>query len=213
MTDSAFVDSWVLLAMTDEIVLRVDGAVENCLELRFADLAALPAAHQVADVSRYHPKRQGDGVALEAILAAVRPRAEANYLTVHADRDDFHVSVPLAAVRAEGIVVYHRAGQPSQFRCGRPARRRARGQEGQGPGRRQGQARSIAAIDQHEPRKTRGARGEQRLPQGSEAQVSRFVRGPLCGVCFACAIGQGCVTGSVNNGQRTTDNEPRTADK
>ncbi|MGA2702131.1 MAG: molybdopterin-dependent oxidoreductase [Isosphaeraceae bacterium] len=104
--------------MPDEILLLVDGAVENRLELRFADLAALPASQQVPDVSRFHAKRQGDGVALEAILAQARPRAEANYLTLHADRDDFHVSVPLAAVRAEGIVVYHRAGEPLGIRGG-----------------------------------------------------------------------------------------------
>ena len=31
---------------------------------------------------------------------------EANYATLHADRDDFHVSVPLKEVREQGIVVY-----------------------------------------------------------------------------------------------------------
>jgi len=108
--------------MPDEILLLVDGAVENRLELRFADLAALPASQQVPDVSRFHPKRQGDGVALEAILALARPRAKANYLTLHAGRDDFHVSVPLAAVRAEGIVVYHRAGEPLGIDQGGPIR-------------------------------------------------------------------------------------------
>ena len=108
--------------MTDEILLRVDGAVDNPLDLRFADLAALPASHQVQDVSRFHPKRQGDGVALEAILELVKPRAEANYLTLHADRDDFHVSVPLAAIRAEAIVVYHRAGQLLRLDQGGPIR-------------------------------------------------------------------------------------------
>ena len=30
----------------------------------------------------------------------------ANYLTLHADRDDFHVSVPLEPLRGQGIVVY-----------------------------------------------------------------------------------------------------------
>ncbi len=108
--------------MTEQILLLVDGAVENRLELRFADLAKLPASQQVPDVSRFHPKRQGDGVALEALLAEAKPRAEANYLTLHADRDDFHVSVPLAAVRAEGIVVYHRAGEPLEIEQGGPIR-------------------------------------------------------------------------------------------
>ena len=43
-------------------------------------------------------------------------------MTLHADRDDFHVSVPLAAVRAEGIVVYHRAGRPLEIDQGGPVR-------------------------------------------------------------------------------------------
>jgi DMSO/TMAO reductase YedYZ molybdopterin-dependent catalytic subunit len=108
--------------MGSDIVLIVDGAVEQPMELTVADLAALPAADQVTDVSRFHPKRQGDGVALEAILARARPRAEANYLTLHADRDDFHVSVPLDAARAEGIVVYHRGGKPLGIEQGGPIR-------------------------------------------------------------------------------------------
>ncbi len=85
--------------MADEILLLVDGAVENRLELRYADLAALPVSQQVPDVSRFHPKRQGDGVVLEAILERARPRAEANYLTLHADRDDFHDLRPVAKPR------------------------------------------------------------------------------------------------------------------
>ena len=119
---SPFPSHSVPARMTDQILLIVDGAVVNRLELRFADLAAMPASQQVPDVSRFHPKRQGDGVVLEAILAQARPWAEANYLTLHADRDDFHVSVPLAAVRAEGIVVYHRAGQPLETDQGGPIR-------------------------------------------------------------------------------------------
>jgi DMSO/TMAO reductase YedYZ molybdopterin-dependent catalytic subunit len=108
--------------MSDETVLRVDGAVERPLQMKLADLAALPASEQVQDVSRFHPKRQGDGVKLEAILDRVRPRVEANYLTLHADKDDFHVSVPLAAVRAEGIVVYHSGGAPLGVEQGGPIR-------------------------------------------------------------------------------------------
>ena len=98
--------------MSSPFVLVVDGAVENPTLWMFADLAALPEASQVIDVSRFHAKRRGDGVMLEAILERVRPHALANYLTLHADRDDFHVSVPLEVVRPEGIVVYrHGAGE------------------------------------------------------------------------------------------------------
>lgn len=108
--------------MSDAILLIVDGAVERPLWLRFADLAELPAAAQIPDISRFHPKRQGDGVALEAILEQAGVKDEANYLTLHADRDDFHVSVPLQAVRAEGIVVYHCGGEPLEAEQGGPIR-------------------------------------------------------------------------------------------
>ena len=50
------------------MILTVDGAVERPLRLTFADLEALPEPAQVHDVSRFHPTRKGDGVALDAIL-------------------------------------------------------------------------------------------------------------------------------------------------
>lgn len=87
-------------------MLIVDGAVESPATLSFEELRAFPEECQVIDVTRFQTKRPGDGVTLESILERVRPRPDANYLTLHADRDDFHVSVPLQAVRAEGIVVY-----------------------------------------------------------------------------------------------------------
>ena len=92
--------------MENPMKLKIEGLIETPLELGFDDLAALPEVFQVGDVSRFHPKRKGDGVALEAILERAKLRPEANYLTLHADRDDFHVSIPLDAVRGEAIVVY-----------------------------------------------------------------------------------------------------------
>lgn len=103
-------------------MLRVDGEVESPREFSFAELAALPAADQVPDVSRFHPKRQGDGVTLESLLRVVRPRSQATYLTLHAGADDFHASVPLAAVRGEGIVVYRLASTPLPASSGGPIR-------------------------------------------------------------------------------------------
>jgi DMSO/TMAO reductase YedYZ molybdopterin-dependent catalytic subunit len=105
-----------------EIVLRIDGEVSQPLTLTFDDLAAIPPALQVADVSRYHPKRQGDAVTLEALLAKAQPRPAASYLTVHATADDFHASVPLEAVRGEGLVVYRLAGGPLPVKNGGPIR-------------------------------------------------------------------------------------------
>src|SRR5262249_53062913 len=83
---------------------------------------ALPAADQVLDISRFHPSRKGDGVSLEALLRLAKPTAEANYLTLHAGRDDFHVSVPLQAVRGEAIVVYRLGDQPLGHEQGGPIR-------------------------------------------------------------------------------------------
>jgi len=105
-----------------EIVLRIDGEVSHSLALTFGDLAAIPPAQQVADVSRYHPKRQGDAVTLEALLAKAQPRPAATYLTVHATADDFHSSVPLEAVRGEGLVVYRLDGGPLPVKNGGPIR-------------------------------------------------------------------------------------------
>jgi DMSO/TMAO reductase YedYZ molybdopterin-dependent catalytic subunit len=96
--------------MSEDVVLTIDGLVERRLRLSFDDLDALPEPSRVRDVSRFHPQRQGDGVTLEAILERAGVRPEANYATLHADRDDFHVSVPLEPVREQGIVVY-RLGQ------------------------------------------------------------------------------------------------------
>src|SRR5262249_52701568 len=108
--------------MENTPLLKLDGAVEHPLELTFEALRTMPESVQVHDVSRFHPKRQGDGVVLEALLEKARPRAEANYLTLHADRDDFHVSVPLQAVRGEGIVVYALHNAPLSQEHGGPIR-------------------------------------------------------------------------------------------
>jgi DMSO/TMAO reductase YedYZ molybdopterin-dependent catalytic subunit len=92
--------------MSHEVVLTVDGAVEMPLRLTLADLDLLPESVRVRDVSRLHPNRLGDGVTLGAILERAHVHQDANYLTLHADRDDFHVSVPLPEVRDQGIIVY-----------------------------------------------------------------------------------------------------------
>ena len=84
------------------MILTVDGQVERPLRLTFADLEALPDPAQVRDVSRFHPNRRGDGVTLDAILERAGVLPSANYLTLHADRDDFHVSVPLDAASRPG---------------------------------------------------------------------------------------------------------------
>jgi DMSO/TMAO reductase YedYZ molybdopterin-dependent catalytic subunit len=92
--------------MSGEILLAVDGQVGRPLRLTFADLEQLPESARVFDVSRFHPTRKGDGVTLDALLELADIHPLADYLTLHADRDDFHVSVPLEPLRGQGIVVY-----------------------------------------------------------------------------------------------------------
>jgi DMSO/TMAO reductase YedYZ molybdopterin-dependent catalytic subunit len=92
--------------MAEGASLRVDGLVERPAGWSFDALAAFDEADQVRDVSRFPSRKAGDGVTLESILAQVRPLPGADYLTLHASRDDFHASVPLAPIRAEGVVVY-----------------------------------------------------------------------------------------------------------
>jgi hypothetical protein len=102
--------------------LRVDGEVDCPLELSFADLQAFSAAETVPDVSQFHPKRQGAGVTLNSVLQRVQPRPSASYLTLHATADNFAASIPLAAVRDEGIVVYRLNGEPLPVKNGGPFR-------------------------------------------------------------------------------------------
>jgi DMSO/TMAO reductase YedYZ molybdopterin-dependent catalytic subunit len=109
--------------MPDELlVLELLGEVEQPLRLTTADLAALPPEAQVLDVSRFQAGRKGDGVALEALLERARPKATATHVTLHADRDDFHVSVPLEALREQGVVVYKVGDEPLAVAQGGPIR-------------------------------------------------------------------------------------------
>jgi DMSO/TMAO reductase YedYZ molybdopterin-dependent catalytic subunit len=103
-------------------LLRIDGEVERPAMLSFADLAALAADVQVADVSRIDPKRKGDAVRLSGLLALVTPKASARYLTLHASRDDFHASIPLASVREQAILIYRLADGPLPESAGGPLR-------------------------------------------------------------------------------------------
>ena len=108
--------------MSDSTRLRIDGQVEQTLELSFAELESIDAEHQVADVGRLVSGRKGDAVRLEGLLARVQPKPQADYLTLHSGADDFHASVPLAAVRRQALVVYRLEGQPLPVSAGGPFR-------------------------------------------------------------------------------------------
>ncbi|MFO0899903.1 MAG: molybdopterin-dependent oxidoreductase [Pirellulales bacterium] len=103
-------------------MLVLDGEVERPLGLTAADLAALPEAWQVRDVSQLDPSRRGRAVRLAGLLEAAGVRPAACYLTLHAWRDDFHASVPLAAVLERAVVIYELAGGPLPVDQGGPFR-------------------------------------------------------------------------------------------
>jgi DMSO/TMAO reductase YedYZ molybdopterin-dependent catalytic subunit len=96
--------------------------VAHPLNLTIADLDALPGSARVLDVSRLHPGRRGDGVLLHSLLDQAVVDPQANYLTLHADRDDFHVSVPLEPVKNQGILVYRIGPDPLAVEYGGPIR-------------------------------------------------------------------------------------------
>jgi DMSO/TMAO reductase YedYZ molybdopterin-dependent catalytic subunit len=105
-----------------DAVLTLQGEVESPRSLTFADLAAIPAEHQISDVSRLVPGRKGDAVKLAGILALVKPKPGAQWLGLHAARDNFHASIPLEAVADKGLVIYRLDGQPLPEKAGGPVR-------------------------------------------------------------------------------------------
>jgi DMSO/TMAO reductase YedYZ molybdopterin-dependent catalytic subunit len=103
-------------------LLQIAGDVANPISLGFSELASLADAFQVIDVSRIDPKRKGDAVKLSGLLELVRPSSSVRYLTLHASTDDFHASIPLAAVRDSAILIYRLDGQPLPVSAGGPVR-------------------------------------------------------------------------------------------
>ena len=103
-------------------LLSISGQVTQPRALTFADLAAIPAEHQVPDVSRLVPGRKGDAVKLSGLLALVEPQPGAKYLGLHSSTDDFHASIPLDAVAERALVIYRLDGQPLPAKAGGPVR-------------------------------------------------------------------------------------------
>ena len=103
-------------------LLTISGQVEHPRHFTFADLAGVAAEYQVADVSRIVPGRQGDAVKLAGLLALARPQPGAIYLGLHSSTDDFHASIPLAAVADRALVIYRLNGQPLPVKAGGPVR-------------------------------------------------------------------------------------------
>jgi DMSO/TMAO reductase YedYZ molybdopterin-dependent catalytic subunit len=103
-------------------MLTIAGEVARPCTLTFDDLASISAEHQVPDVSRLVPGRKGDAVKFAGILQLVQPAKTANYLGLHSAADDFHASIPLAAVADRALVIYRLDGQPLPAKAGGPVR-------------------------------------------------------------------------------------------
>lgn len=108
--------------MSHESLLVIDGQVDRPAQLSRAELGQLPEKYQVADVSQLDPQRRGAAVTLAGLLDAVGPHETVKYLTLHAGADDFHASIPLAAVRARGVLIYELDGASLPAAAGGPFR-------------------------------------------------------------------------------------------
>lgn len=102
--------------------LVLDGEVEQACSLSAAELAVLAAEHQIADVAAIEPKRQGQGIWLSGLLQTARAKPTATHITLHASRDDFHASIPLAAVAERAFLIYALADGPLPTSAGGPFR-------------------------------------------------------------------------------------------
>jgi hypothetical protein len=109
--------------MATDYLIRVDGEVQRPRQLAFEDLLAIEEAYQIDDVSQWVEKYEGKAIRLEGLLASARIKPTAQYLGLHSSHDDFHASIPLAAVRERGIVIYSLDGRyPLTVDSGGPTR-------------------------------------------------------------------------------------------
>lgn len=108
--------------MSESILLKLDGEVERPLALSYADLAAVDAEQQIADVSQLGAKRRGQAVSLVALLELAGVKPAARYITLHASSDDFHASVPLDSVRERAVLIYRLDEAPLPVSAGGPVR-------------------------------------------------------------------------------------------
>ena len=103
-----------------ELSLSIAGEVRAPRAFSRDSLAALPG--QVPDVSTRLPGREGRGVELAALLAAVGVLPAATHVTVSADGGAFHASVPLDVVRDRAVIIFELDGQPLPESAGGPFR-------------------------------------------------------------------------------------------
>lgn len=103
--------------------LRITGLVANAQELTFDEIKTLPQHLQVEDVQTIVPKYSGAGIKLAAVLEVAQPDASVDYIGLHGSLDDFHASIPLAAVSESAVIMYSDAdGRALETASGGPYR-------------------------------------------------------------------------------------------
>ena len=102
--------------------LRVDGEVDHPREISFEDLSEIETSSQISDVRTVGARRPGQAVKISALLALVGKKSTAKFIGLHASRDDFHASIPLADEVLDAVIVYGDDGKPLQTESGGPFR-------------------------------------------------------------------------------------------
>jgi DMSO/TMAO reductase YedYZ molybdopterin-dependent catalytic subunit len=105
-----------------EILLRIDGQIENPSELTFDRLEALDDSQRIIDVSRFDPKRKGDAIKLTALLELAGVKPNARSIGLHGTLDNFHASIPLEPIRDKAFLIYRIDGRPLDVKAGGPIR-------------------------------------------------------------------------------------------
>lgn len=104
-----------------ETTLTIEGAVLHPGKFARQQLAALPAAGRVSDVSSIEPRRQGEAVRLSCLLEDAQPDDTATHVTLQS-ADGFSASIPLADVRDTGLIIFQLGGQCLPDSAGGPFR-------------------------------------------------------------------------------------------
>lgn len=101
--------------------IKIEGAVNQPRSFTRDGLCELPADGRVADVSSVAPSRRGEAVRLECLLNESEPDDTATHVTLHSV-DGFSASIPLAAVRKTGLIIFQADGEAVPDSAGGPFR-------------------------------------------------------------------------------------------
>tara|TARA_B100000809_G_scaffold190151_1_gene188693 strand:+ start:2981 stop:3463 length:483 start_codon:yes stop_codon:yes gene_type:complete len=102
--------------------LTINGEVKNPVVLTWQQLRDLHLDWQCVDIAPLVPGRTGEAVTLAGLIALVEPQTDVDYIGLHADRDDFHASIPLLEIAERGLLVHSIHGQPLDPAEGGPYR-------------------------------------------------------------------------------------------